>query len=74
MISATVGADGRFEVLSMNTQDRDGKKNPGAPEGTYQISYAPPGQDQSIPPVVLAKPFVVEATANEWTIELNEKK
>lgn len=74
MISANVGPDGRFEVVSMDTQDRDGKKRPGAPEGTYRITYAPPGQDQTVAPIDVAKAFAVETKGNEWTIELNEKK
>jgi len=74
LISATVGADGRFEVVSMDTQDRDGKKHPGAPEGTYQIAYGVVSQDQNAAPIVLSTSFVVEAKANEWIIELKEKK
>lgn len=74
LISAAVGADGRFEVFSMDTQDRDGKKHPGAPEGTYQVTYGVVSQDQNAAAIVLSKSFVVEAKANEWIIELKEKK
>jgi hypothetical protein len=74
LVSATVGTDGRFDVASMDTQDRDGKRLPGAPEGTYRITYTIASQDQTAPSVVLSKSFVVEAKANEWLIELEEKK
>lgn len=73
LVSAVLKPDGTFEVFSMDTQDRDGKKHPGAPEGSYQLTYSVQTQDQQIQSVKLSKPFVVEAKPNEWIVNLDEK-
>jgi len=74
VIMAQVGNDGSFEVFSMDTQDREGKKLPGAPEGNYELTYAPPNQDQTEKLIELASLFAVQAKSNEWVVELKERK
>jgi hypothetical protein len=67
MVNAQVDPTGHFEVVSM---DRDGKKRPGAPEGSYKLTYIPQATDHKIEPVEVPVIFTVEPKANEWTVEL----
>jgi hypothetical protein len=68
MIQAAVGADGSFEVVTMDS--KSGKKHQGAPAATYKVIYLPGGADQTVPPTELAQPVVVEARANELKLDL----
>ena len=73
-VTAQIGADGRFEAFTMRADDKQGKKHPGAPAGTYRVMYGPPGSDQSITPIILPEPFKVEVGSNEWLIDIEVKK
>ncbi len=68
-INGMVGADGTFELSTK----RKGDPAPGAPEGEYQVTYMPPGKDQSDPPVTPAKTYKVEPKSNDFTVDVSKK-
>jgi hypothetical protein len=71
VINGNVGADGRFTLTTLRNKDRA----EGAPDGVYLVIYHPPGTEQSVQPVRLARPLRIEAGVEEVTIEFgpNEK-
>jgi hypothetical protein len=70
-VVAEVGADGRFEVMTTNTNTRDGRRAKGAPAASYRVTYAASGTEQGATlPVEAPKPIRVEPKENEITIEL----
>jgi hypothetical protein len=70
-VVADVGADGRFEVMTTNTNTRDGRRAKGAPATSYRVTYATSGTEQGATlPVEAPKPVRVEPKENEITIEL----
>jgi hypothetical protein len=73
MINAVVGPDGKFELDTIYTREKRGPKHPGAPIGTYRLTYAASSADHADVPVELIRTFTVEPNANEWTVELSEK-
>jgi len=70
-VVADVGADGRFEVMTTNTNTRDGRRAKGAPATSYRVTYAASGTEQEATlPVEAPKPVRVEPKENDITIEL----
>lgn len=74
VVVANLTPDGNFDLSTILVKDRSSKKHPGAPAGTYKLSYAV-ASDEQIPPIELKNPFVVEAGQNnQWTVDLADKK
>src|SRR5262245_8170015 len=71
-ILAEVGDDGRFEVVTIDTSGRGAPRSPGAPEGTYRVTYLPFAADQADAPLPVEAPAPVQVKAgdNEITIQL----
>jgi hypothetical protein len=57
-ITGTITSTGAF---TLQTRLADGRKAPGAPEGSYRVTVAPPsGPDQGTVPVELQETYTVE--------------
>jgi hypothetical protein len=73
LINSEVGADGRFSLSTVRTTDSKGERHPGAPAGTYRVTYMPPVLDQTtgfVEPITLPKTVSIEAQDNDLKIEL----
>jgi hypothetical protein len=71
VVTADVGPDGRFELTTLDNQNGTATKHPGAPEGTYKVTFLPDSSDEEIEPTELVQVFKVEpGCANEWKIDL----
>jgi hypothetical protein len=68
-ISGVVGADGTFELLTVHALSQ--KKASGAPAGDYTVSYMPPGETQSVRPVVLSQRITIKSGENDLTLKLD---
>ena len=71
-VNGHVDANGKFELYTLS----NGKRQKGAPPGTYTVMYMPASNTQSTkPPITTTTTYTVESgKPNEWTIELAEKK
>ncbi len=70
-LTAEIDLHGRFKVSAVDTQDKSGKPQPGAPEGIYRVTYHPANADEHNTAVELEATFTVQAGKNnEWKIEL----
>ncbi len=78
LTNSEVGADGTFTLSTVRTTDSKGERKPGAPVGTYKVTFTPPLGDQTaeghINPIDLPKSVEVKAGDNNLTIELPAKK
>ena len=76
--NAIVGPDGAYSLTTYRTTDTSGERKPGAPAGTYQVSYVPDIADQSaggnMEAIHLSKPVTVSAGDNDIPIELPAPK
>lgn len=74
VVGGEVKADGTFELQTQHAQSQ--KKGPGAPAGTYRVTYFPPLADQTAgpnpEPVTPNQTQIVQAGANELTVELKK--
>ncbi|MCE9530810.1 MAG: hypothetical protein K8T89_06770 [Planctomycetes bacterium] len=68
VIKGIVGSDGRFELTTRLATDPEGKTQPGAPEGLYNLVY----RAENAEPVDIPSNFqpVRADIFNEWYIEL----
>lgn len=77
LINSEVGTDGTYALSTVRTTDSSGERKPGAPAGTYKVTYTPPLGDQTaggaVNPIDLAKTFTVAAGNNDIPIELPKK-
>ena len=76
VVGAEVMADGSFELQTAHAQSQ--KKGPGAPAGTYRVTYFPPQGDQtqggpSTAPVEVPQKQTIQAGANDLTVEVGKK-
>lgn len=75
IINSVVGADGTFDLQTLHAVSQ--KKAPGAPAGTYKVTYHPDLGDQTKGgnpvPVTPAATFTIKDGPNELTIELGKK-
>jgi len=71
IVNSVVGPDGTFELQTLHALSQ--KKAPGAPAGTYKVTYMPPAADQHIVPVTPAQTFAIQAGTNELTVNLGAK-
>ena len=63
-----IKSDGTFALEVMDVQ---GKKYPGAQEGTYRVTYIPQmSEAQTEAPISLPKPVKIEAGENNLTLKL----
>ncbi|MEA1952379.1 MAG: hypothetical protein U9N87_13450 [Planctomycetota bacterium] len=70
LITSLVGPDGHFELASMHALSQ--KKKPGAPAGTYTITYMPPVEGQIVPMVNLKQKFTISSDGpNELSVKLD---
>ena len=71
-VNGQVDSKGNFELHTL----AGGKRQKGAPVGTYTVMYTPASTLQSTNPSIRTTAiFTVEpGKTNEWTIELAEKK
>jgi hypothetical protein len=70
VVNAVVGNDGKFEIKTQHAQGKS--KEPGAPVGSYIVTYLPPSATQNInPSVPKAKVTIVPGT-NQLTIDLTK--
>lgn len=78
MINSVVGDDGSFALSTVRSTDSKGERKPGAPAGTYKVTYTPPLGDQTadghVHPVDAPKPVTVKAGDNDLVVELPAKK
>lgn len=66
-----IGPGGFFELATLH----NGRRQPGAPEGAYQVTVYPPmGQDQSGEAIPLAQTFRVEPRDNDFKIEVEKPR
>jgi hypothetical protein len=76
--NAVVGPDGSYTLTTYRTTDRSGERKPGAPAGTYKVTYIPDFSDQtaggSQEPIHLNKPLTVDAGDNDISIDLPAAK
>jgi hypothetical protein len=72
-VSGTTDALGNFELA---TSGRDGKRKPGAPEGSYSVMVTPQIEGQQIGTVQLTLPktYKVNAGTNNFKLELPAKE
>src|SRR5262245_1588899 len=68
IVNSEVKPDGTFELQTLHALSQ--KKAPGAPAGTYTVTYLPPATDQNIVPVIPAQTYPIQAGTNELTIDL----
>ena len=77
LINSEVGVDGTYTLSTVRTTDTSGERKPGAPPGTYKVTYTPPLGDQTaggaINPIELTKTFTVTAGNNDIPIDLPRK-
>ena len=75
VVTAEVKPDGSFELQTMHAQSQ--KRGPGAPAGTYRVTYFPPMGDQTAgptpEPVEVRQPQTIQAGQNSLTIDLGKK-
>jgi hypothetical protein len=70
IVNAPVDQEGKFELRTVKGRTRA----PGAPEGTYQVSYQPPFQGKTVPEgVTLPETYKVEARENAFTIDVGKR-
>lgn len=70
IVVGTIDASGNFSLTTKSTAST--RTAPGAPVGEYNLIVSPPGTDQSVTPVTLPGPFVVEAKTNQWALSLKK--
>lgn len=74
LINSEVGSDGSYSLTTVRTTDKLGERKPGAPAGTYHVTYAPPLGDQAAggqtEPSQLPSPVTVKAGDNNIPIDL----
>src|SRR5262249_25187151 len=70
IVNAQVLTDGTFELQTLHAISQ--KKAPGAPAGTYKVTYMPPTRDQNIVPITPAQTYAIQAGTNELTIDLGK--
>jgi len=72
--NAIVGPDGTYSLTTYRTTDKSGERKPGAPAGTYKVSYVPDIADQSaggtMDAIPVTKPVTVVAGENDIPIDL----
>jgi hypothetical protein len=77
LINSEVGADGTYTLSTVRTTDKSGERKPGAPAGTYKVTFTPPLGDQTaggaVNPIELTKTFTVNAGNNDIPIDLGKK-
>ncbi|MFO0804181.1 MAG: hypothetical protein U0791_13800 [Gemmataceae bacterium] len=77
-VNAVVGSDGTYTLTTYRLTDSSGERKPGAPAGTYKVTYVPDITDQtsggSMEPVRLTTPVTVAAGANTLNIDLPASK
>lgn len=77
LINSEVGADGTYALSTVRTTDKSGERRPGAPAGTYKVTYTPPLGDQTaggaVSPIELTKAFTVAPGSNDIPIDLQKK-
>ena len=77
LINAEVGPDGSYRLATVRSTDSRGERKPGAPMGTYRVSYTPPLSDQTAgnrsEPVSLPKAVTIAAGNNDLRIDLPRK-
>jgi hypothetical protein len=71
-VSGKTDARGNFELT---TSGRDGKRKPGAPEGTYSVLVTPylEGQQVGTVLITLPTPYQVKPGQNDFKLELPAK-
>jgi hypothetical protein len=78
VINSEVGADGTFALSTVRSTDKKGERKPGAPAGSYKVTYTPSLGDQTatavLVPVDLPKPIAIQAGENDISIDLPAKK
>jgi hypothetical protein len=70
IVNAHVGKDGKFEATTVKGRQRV----PGAPEGTYRVTYQPAKMDRDNLPKTSQKTYKIEARANEFTFDVGGDK
>lgn len=77
-VNAVVGADGTYTLTTYRLTDSSGERKPGAPAGSYKVSYVPDITDQttggSMDPIRLTAPVSVAAGSNTLNIDLPASK
>lgn len=77
-VNAVVGSDGTYTLTTYRLTDSSGERKPGAPAGTYKVTYVPDITDQtsggSMEPVRLTTSVTVAAGANTLNIDLPASK
>jgi hypothetical protein len=73
IVNGEVRADGTFDLQTLHARSQ--KKAPGAPAGTYRVTYIPAAteQNQLVVPVELPQPVIIKEGPNELTVELGRK-
>jgi len=73
-LTADVGADGTFSLVTGNAQDKRSERRPGAPTGKFKVTYFAPQGDQTAGrptlPIELPQPVTIKAGDNDISIEL----
>jgi hypothetical protein len=77
LINAEVGPDGTYTLTTVRTTDSQGERKPGAPPGTYKVTYMPSLGDQTaggkMEPIELKAKVTVKSGDNDIPIELPKK-
>lgn len=76
-VTADVGADGAFSLVTGHAQDKKNERKPGAPAGPFKVTYFAPQGDQTAGrptlPIELQQPLTIKAGDNDLTIDLPKK-
>jgi hypothetical protein len=77
LVNSEVGQDGTYSLSTVRTTDSRGERKPGAPPGTYKVTYTPPLGDQTaggqINPIDLPNKVTVKAGDNDIPLDLPKK-
>jgi hypothetical protein len=72
--NSVVNEDGSYSLTTYRTTDKSGERKPGAPAGTYKVSYVPDLADQStggsMQAIPIPKPVTVVAGENTINLDL----
>jgi len=73
-IAGTVGPDGRFELVTLQTLSM--QSGPGAPVGQYRATYMPPASERpedqaAVQPIPLPEPITIQEGQNDLKLSLD---
>ncbi len=71
-VSGEVDATGSFELHTLHALSQ--QKATGAPLGTYEVTYLPPGEDQSVMPEKLPETVLITPGENKLELKLSPRR